>query len=155
MTTDSGKSQSWSIDLFTWLIMQSGSITSIQPDQENGLHPWVLCLPQPHKHTSLFWDYWVHVFIKFEYLNKFTKFSCFFNDLSYLDVVRRAWGEDSEQGLRDFQVLSHLCEGRIRVGTHLLVPAGRVIKMISWLTICRCLYTCWYIGIYVAVYIKE
>lgn len=44
---------------------------------------------------------------------------------SHLYVVRRTRGEVSEQGLRDVQVLGHLCEGGIGVRTHLLVPTGR------------------------------
>lgn len=47
------------------------------------------------------------------------------NCVSYLDVVSWTWGEVSEQGLWYVQVLSHLCEGGIGVGTHLLVPTGR------------------------------
>lgn len=47
------------------------------------------------------------------------------NGMTYLNVVCRTWGEVREQGLRDIQVLGHLCEGRIGVGTHLLVPTGR------------------------------
>lgn len=47
------------------------------------------------------------------------------NPISYLYVVRRAWGKVCEQCLWYVQVLGHLCEGGIRVRTHLLIPAGR------------------------------
>lgn len=132
--------------------MQSGSITRIQPDQENSLlatSTWTYtmlgCVYAKYIHGTVYvyictipleklsWCIidrlivlmfvWIHQ-SKFSYKMMVIKFwiaGC----VSYLNVVRRTWGEVSEQGLRYVQVLGHLCEGGIGVRTHLLVPTGR------------------------------
>lgn len=71
------------------------------------------------------------VFVSYELTKGNNQLQCngnkiwYMNRVSYLNVVCRTWSEVIEQGLWYVQVLGHMCEGVIRVGTYLLVPYKR------------------------------